>query len=131
MFNIFKEWKFNKKLNGLKVITIEELNAGNFETTLNLDIELATKKIVKEMNETQNMARAIANQLKNYHPALFPFIEGWYNGNEQDVEFQGITISYIMEKERDMYLPALSTLSGLLKRPNEVEDYKKWQVGWK
>lgn len=99
--------------------------------TLNIDIKKATKKIYDEIYKTgdDSLARRRAEQLKNYHPQLFPIIEAWLAGEEKEFEFQGITLSYIMEKERCSFISSLASMSVLLKYPEDVDFYKRRVFG--
>lgn len=101
--------------------------------TLSIDIEKATKKIYQETHckGSDALARRMAEQLKTYHPDLFPIIEAWLNGEEREFEFRGITLSYIMEKEKTNYFSSLSRMSILLEKPDSVERYKNRVFRWK
>lgn len=99
---------------------------------LNIDIEKAKRKIMEETNSSYDMACSIAEQFKTYHPALFPVIEAWLNGEEPEFEFEGITLSYIKEKKHsNNYLTTFSTMSLLLKGEFDPDDYKRFKYRWK
>lgn len=93
---------------------------------LNVDIEKAIKRIYEEVYKKKNdeLACITAMRLKNYHADLFPVIESWVNGEEPEFEFQGITLSKIMEKEKCGYFSALTFMSLLLAGVIAIESYK-------
>lgn len=99
--------------------------------TLNIDIDKAAEKIAKEKHISINSAYTDANALKNYHPELFPVIEAWLDGEEREFEFQGVSLSYIMKKQRCCYVSSLSRMSVLLENPDSVERYKNRVFRWK
>ena len=100
--------------------------------TLNIDIDKAAKKIAKEIHSTESMAYTRAEALKNYHPDLFPVIEDWLDDKEIRFEFQGISLSYIKEKEHlNNYFSTLARMSALLKNPDSIEYYKNRIFRWK
>ena len=95
--------------------------------TLNIDIEKATKKILSDTYKTgdDRLARRQAEQLQTFHPELFPIIEAWLGGEKPEFEFQGITLSYIIEKEKCCYISAVGRMSLLMNNPNKIKFYKK------
>ena len=99
--------------------------------TLNIDIDKAAEKIAKEKHVSENMAYTMAKALKNYHPDLFPIIEAWLGGEEREFEFQGVSLSYIMKKQRCCYISALPQMSVLLENPDGIEQYKNCVFRWK
>lgn len=98
-----------------------------FIVPLNIDIEKAAEKIYKEGRNSGSgiLSKAIAKQLPKRHPNLFPCIEGWFNGEERDFEYQGITLSYIKKKEHCSYLEATVSMSLLLEGYFTPESYEK------
>ena len=92
--------------------------------TLNIDIEKAVTKMAEETNSSFYLARIMVEQLMTYHPRLFPIIEAWVNGENLEFEYQGITIDYIMKKQRCCYISALPTMSILLKGIETVDSFK-------
>lgn len=93
--------------------------------TLNIDIDKATEKIEKELNLQPKTAAIMAKNLFNLHENLFPIIEGWLEGKCEDVEFNGITMSYIMKKEKTPFIDAVFSMSYLIENPDKIDFYKE------
>ena len=98
-----------------------------FVMPLNIDIDKAAEKIHKEIRDSKSgiLSKAIAKQLPKRHPCLFPCIEGWFNDEERDFEHQGITLSYIREKEHCSYIDATVSMSLLLEGCFTPESYEE------
>ena len=93
--------------------------------TLNIDIQKAAKKIEKELNLRPVTASIMANNLFNLHEDLFPIIECWLEGTCKDIEFNGITLDYIMHKEKTPFIDAVFSMSVLMENPEKIEFYKQ------
>lgn len=98
--------------------------------TLNIDIEKATNKIHEEIHCVGDkiLSRQMAEQLFNYHPDLFPVIEAWLEGDKLEFEFEGVSLAYIMEKERTNYISSLASMSLLLEGLDTPEKYLKRKI---
>lgn len=89
-------------------------------------IEKATDKIKKELNLRFRAASKMAENLYKLHPNLFPIIEAWLEGTYPEFEYEGITLMYIMEKERTPpYVDAIFTMSLLMQKPDMLSSYKQ------
>lgn len=93
--------------------------------TLNIDIQKAAKKIEKELNLRPATASIMANNLFNLHEDLFSVIEHWFEGTCEDIEFNGITLDYIMHKEKTAFIDAVFSMSVLMENPEKIEFYKQ------
>lgn len=93
--------------------------------TLNIDVEKAAKKMETELSLRPMTALIMAKNLFNLHEDLFPVIEKWYEGTRVEIEFNGITLDYIMKKERTPYIDAVYTMSWLMENPNRIDFYKE------
>lgn len=92
---------------------------------IDFDVEKAAKKIRAEYSCSEDIANTMANQLKKVKsPELDVYVEGWLNGKNIPFEFFGITSDYMMEKEHDLYLGAIFSMSVLFKHPELIESYK-------
>lgn len=84
------------------------------------------QKIIKEINSDLANAERIAAQLENAPNELQPAVAAWLSDQEIVLEFQGISLDMIMEKEKVAYLQAIIRMSLLMRNEELAAGYINW-----
>lgn len=95
-----------------------------------MDILKLQKKIEKETHDTKyskNLVRALCNAPESFQQV----VDDWIEGKENEYIFNGITLSYIREKEKCSYLNALLRMQLLIADPTSIDMYIRWKPRFK
>lgn len=89
------------------------------------DEEKALKLIMEETkDDCPILPMARVEQLRKIHPALYPIVEKWLNGEKCEYEFKGINLKYICDKLHETFIGAVLIMSGFLEEPERVDRFK-------
>lgn len=89
------------------------------------DVEKAKELLIAEGSHGRGLSEVVANNIANLHPDLWPAVTAWLNGEFTEYEFQGITLTQVMNKEKTSYINAIFSMSSLIKHPEDVPYWKR------
>ena len=90
-----------------------------------MDIQSLTNKIIAE-GEEPDIAANYAKALLNTPVSFISILERWIKGEQPEYEYNGISLSYIQEKEKCSYYNALLRMQIILESPFFAKGYKTW-----
>lgn len=89
------------------------------------DVEKAKQLLLVEGRVDVILAEAIAENIANLPSEMWPYVTAWLNGDFIEYEYQGITFTDIMNKEKGGYLDAIFSMNYMMEHPDYIELWKK------
>lgn len=101
------------------------MNKEHEKEVLEYDVEKAKELLIAEGRDISGLPEVIAKNIAHLHPDVWPAVRAWLNGEFSEHEFQGITYTDIIKKEKGGYIGAIFSMSYLIRNPEYIEFWKQ------
>ncbi|QKG83380.1 hypothetical protein GXN76_02100 [Kroppenstedtia pulmonis] len=93
---------------------------------LKYDREKVKSILIHEEGYSETMAETFSETLVNLHEDLQPALDQWLKDRtiSEEITVEGVTLKMIMEKRRDSFRGALTTMSVFIEKPELARRFK-------